>query len=47
MQNPAYSVVLEENIWGKALNRIIVDKISPEQATDEAIKQIKQIFAQW
>ncbi|MBE8967275.1 carbohydrate ABC transporter substrate-binding protein [Nostocales cyanobacterium LEGE 12452] len=47
VQNPAYSVVLEENIWGKALNRIIVDKISSEQATDEAIKQIKQIFAQW
>ncbi|MEH1833811.1 MAG: ABC transporter substrate-binding protein [Nostoc sp.] len=47
VQNPAYSVVLEENIWGKALNRIIVDKISPEQATDEVIKQIKQIFSQW
>ncbi|MDZ8186758.1 MAG: ABC transporter substrate-binding protein [Nostoc sp. ChiSLP02] len=47
VQNPAYSVVLEENIWGKALHRIIVDKISPEQATDEAIKQIKQIFSQW
>ncbi|MCC5651447.1 ABC transporter substrate-binding protein [Nostoc sp. XA013] len=47
VQNPAYSVVLEENIWGKALNRIIVDKISPEQASDEAIARIKQIFAQW
>lgn len=46
-QNPAYSIVLEENIWGKALNRIVVDGISPAQATDEAIKQIKQIFAQW
>ncbi|MGF1938558.1 MAG: hypothetical protein RM347_030080 [Nostoc sp. ChiQUE02] len=47
VQNPAYSVVLEENIWGKALNRIIGDKFSPEQASDEAIKRIKQIFAQW
>ncbi len=47
VQNPAYSVVLEENIWGKALNRIVVDGISSEQAADEAIERIEQIFAQW
>jgi multiple sugar transport system substrate-binding protein len=47
IQNPAYSVVLEENIWGKTLNRIVVDQVSPEQAADEAIAQIKQIFAEW
>ncbi|MEH2240698.1 ABC transporter substrate-binding protein [Nostoc sp.] len=47
VQNPAYSLVLKENVWGKALHRIIVDGISSEQAADEAIKQIKQIFAQW
>ncbi len=46
-QNPRYSSVLEQNVWGQALNRIIVDKISPQQAGDEAITQIKQIFAQW
>lgn len=46
-QSPAYSLVLEENIWGKALNRIVVDGISPEQAADEAIERIKQIFDQW
>ncbi|MEH1822216.1 MAG: hypothetical protein V7L31_24590 [Nostoc sp.] len=46
VQNLAYSVVLEENIWATDINRIIVDKISPEQATNEAIKQTKQIFAQ-
>ncbi|MBE9046007.1 carbohydrate ABC transporter substrate-binding protein [Pleurocapsales cyanobacterium LEGE 10410] len=44
---PAYSLVLEQNIWGQALNSIVVDKISPEQAADEAIAQIKQIFAEW
>ena len=47
VQNPAYSVVLNENVWGKALNRIVVDGISPQQAADEAIERIKQIFDQW
>ena len=45
--NPAYSQVLEENIWGKTLNRIVVDRLSPEQAGDEAIARIKEIFNQW
>ncbi|MDJ0651290.1 MAG: ABC transporter substrate-binding protein [Xenococcaceae cyanobacterium MO_188.B19] len=45
--NPAYSQVLEENIWGKTLNRIVVDRLSPEQAADEAIAKIKKIFNQW
>lgn len=45
--NPIYSSVLEQNIWGQALNRIAVDKISAEQAADEAIAQIKEIFAAW
>ncbi|ARV62837.1 ABC transporter substrate-binding protein [Nostocales cyanobacterium HT-58-2] len=47
VQHPAYSVVLDENVWGKALNRIIGDRISPQQAADEAIERIKQIFEQW
>lgn len=46
-ENPAYSMVLKENIWGKALKRVLVDGSSPEQAADEAIARIKQIFAQW
>lgn len=46
-QNPAYSLVLEENVWGKALNQIVVDGISPEQAANEAIERIEQIFDQW
>ncbi|BAU63652.1 extracellular solute-binding protein family 1 [Stanieria sp. NIES-3757] len=47
VQNPAYSVVLEQNIWGQALKTIIVEGISPEQAADNAIAQIQQIFATW
>ena len=44
---PAYSLVLEQNIWGQALNSIVVDEISPEQAADKAIAQIEEIFAEW
>lgn len=47
VQNPAYSLVLEENVWGNALNRIVVNSISPEQAADTAIERIKQIFDEW
>jgi multiple sugar transport system substrate-binding protein len=46
-QNPAYSEVLEENVWGVALSRIVETDISPEQAADEAIDRIKTIFEQW
>lgn len=46
-QNPAYSQVLDENIWGEALNKVLVDRVSPEQAADESIKKIKQIFDDW
>jgi multiple sugar transport system substrate-binding protein len=45
--NPAYSLVLKDSIWGKALTKVVLDNLSPEQAADEAIAQIKQIFEQW
>lgn len=45
--NPAYSMVLKENVWGQALKKVLVDSISAEQAADEAASRIKQIFAQW
>ncbi len=46
VQNPVYSRVLKENVWGKALNRIVVDGITTEQAADEAIEGIEKIFNQ-
>jgi multiple sugar transport system substrate-binding protein len=46
-QNPAYSKVLQENVWGKALTRMAVDNVSSEQAADEAIARIKEIFTEW
>lgn len=45
--NPAYSMVLKENVWGHALKKVLVDEISTAQAADEAILRIQQIFAQW
>ncbi len=45
--NPAYSMVLKENVWGQALKKVLVDSISAEQAADDAASRIKQIFAQW
>ncbi|MDJ0567529.1 MAG: ABC transporter substrate-binding protein [Pleurocapsa sp. MO_192.B19] len=44
---PAYSIVLKENIWGQSLEKIVLNNITPEQAADEAIAQIKEIFEQW
>jgi multiple sugar transport system substrate-binding protein len=39
--------VLKDSIWGKALTKVVLDNLSPEQAADEAIAQIKQIFEEW
>ena len=45
--NPAYSQVAAQQVWGKALVSVIKDNLSPEQAADNAIAQIKEIFAKW
>lgn len=45
--HPAYSLVTQENVWGKAIHRIVVDKITPEQASEEALARIQTIFEQW
>jgi multiple sugar transport system substrate-binding protein len=43
----AYSQVLAENIWGKALTKVTRDRRPPEQAADEAIARIREIFSEW
>ena len=45
--NPAYATVQSGSIWGRAIERAIVDGASPEEATDEALNRIEEIFAQW
>ena len=47
MQHPAYSQVLAENLWGKALTQVTANQVNPEQAADEAIARIQTIFEQW
>ena len=44
--NPAYSQIDSENIWGKAMAKVLIEGLSPTAATDQAINQIKEIFAQ-
>lgn len=45
--HPAYSVVIKEEVWTRAIHRILVENIAVEQAADEAIDKVKQIFSQW
>ena len=45
--SPAYSIVLQENIWGQSLEKIVLNNVTPEQAADEAIAKIKAIFEEW
>ena len=45
--HPAYSQVLAENIWGKALTRVTAERVQSQQAAEEAIARIKAIFAEW
>ena len=45
--SPAYSDVLKKNIWGQSLEKIVLNGITPEQAADQAIAQIKEIFTEW
>lgn len=44
---PFYSQIFAENIWGKAIEQVVVEGKSPEAATDTAIERIRQIFANW
>lgn len=43
-KHPATSQVYDENVWGKAMARVAIDKWTPERAADEAIGRIKTIF---
>ncbi|MGD1803849.1 ABC transporter substrate-binding protein [Dapis sp. BLCC M126] len=43
----AYSQVHSENIWSKAMQQVLIQGLSPTEATDIAINQIQEIFSQW
>lgn len=46
-KHPANSQVYDENLWGKAMARVAIDRWTPEKAADEAIERMKVIFAQY
>src|SRR2546425_999327 len=46
-KHPAFSQVYDENVWGKAMARIAIDKWSADRAADEAIDRMKAIFADY
>ncbi len=45
--DPAYSQVLAENIWGRALTQVTAWGVDPERVADLAIARIKEIFQNW
>jgi multiple sugar transport system substrate-binding protein len=38
--------IWDENVWPKAVHRVVADGVTPEQAVDEAIARIKQILSE-
>ena len=47
VEHPAYSQVLAENVWGKAITQVTANRVSSEQAANQALVRIKDIFANW
>jgi len=45
--NPAYTQVQSKNVWGNVIKSVAQGTRSPEQGADDALAQIKQIFAEW
>jgi multiple sugar transport system substrate-binding protein len=42
-KNYKFTVLNNENVWAKAMSRIVNDNVSVEKATDEMIARIKQV----
>ena len=38
--------IYNERVWARAIHRIAIEGISPEQAVDEAIARVKQLLAE-
>ncbi|WP_413167380.1 ABC transporter substrate-binding protein [Capilliphycus salinus ALCB114379] len=47
MLYPAYAQLFAENIWGQAIEKIVVEGVSAEAAADEVIQKIKTTFTKW
>jgi len=42
-KNYKFTVLNNENVWAKAMNRVVSEKWSVEKAVDEMIARIKQV----
>jgi len=42
-KNWKFTILNNENVWAKAMNRVVTDKWPPEKAVDEMIKRIKEV----
>jgi multiple sugar transport system substrate-binding protein len=42
-KNYKFTILNNENVWAKAMNRVLNEKVSPEQAVDEMIARIKEV----
>lgn len=45
-KNYRFTALNNENVWAKAMNRVVTDKITLDQAADEMIARIKAVAAQ-
>jgi multiple sugar transport system substrate-binding protein len=45
--NPAYSEVLRQKVWGKAIQAVAQNRLPVTQAADDAMKTIEAIFHDW
>lgn len=45
--NPAYSEIQAQNIWGNAIQSILTDGVTPEEAAENAMAEIRSIFSEW
>lgn len=47
MFNPAYARVNAKQVWGRAVGNVILKGMTPADAVDQAIAQIKEIFSHY
>jgi multiple sugar transport system substrate-binding protein len=45
--NPAYAFVNSKEVWGRAVGQVLLGKMTPSKAVDQAFAQIKKIFAKY
>jgi len=42
-KNWKFTIINNENVWAKAMNRIVSDKVPVDKAVDEMIERIKTV----